>query len=80
VLDRIGVSRSSIYLWMRQGRFPKPISLGPRAIGWVEADIDAWIADRAGEGMNAPGTFGDPSWGNPGEKRFVKLRERLRKR
>ncbi len=31
---------------MTKGSFPKPISLGARAVGWLESDIDGWIAAR----------------------------------
>ena len=41
-----GLSRSSIYLMMRAGTFPKNISLGARAVGWLEVDIQAWIDSR----------------------------------
>ena len=44
-----GLSRSTIYKWMDEGLFPKPVKLGPRAVGWVEDHIDAWINDRTGE-------------------------------
>ncbi len=44
--DLTGLSRSSIYLMMRAGTFPKNISLGARAVGWLEADIQAWIDSR----------------------------------
>ena len=40
---RTGLSRSTIYLKVAQGSFPKPVSLGPRAVGWVAAEIDAWL-------------------------------------
>jgi len=40
---RTGLSRSTIYLRMSQGNFPKSIPLGPRAIGWLEAEIEAWL-------------------------------------
>lgn len=40
---RTGLSRSTIYLRMAQGTFPKSIPLGPRAIGWLEAEIEAWL-------------------------------------
>ena len=44
-----GLSRSTIYKWMDEGSFPKPVKLGPRAVGWREEQIEAWIADRTGE-------------------------------
>jgi prophage regulatory protein len=46
VQDTTGLSRSSIYLMMRDGRFPKSIPLGSRAIGWLESDIQGWIESR----------------------------------
>ena len=46
VKKRTGLSRSTIYLRMSQGTFPKPISLGGRAIGWLENEIDEWIVER----------------------------------
>ena len=50
---RTGLSRSSIYARLRPNprrpgdydpTFPKPVSVGARAVGWIEAEIDAWIA------------------------------------
>lgn len=46
VKARTGLSRSTIYLRITQGTFPKPVSLGARAVGWIEAEIDAWLAER----------------------------------
>ena len=43
VIDKTGLSRSSIYLRMSKGEFPQSISLGDRAIGWLEADIEQWL-------------------------------------
>ncbi|TNF09946.1 MAG: AlpA family transcriptional regulator [Vibrionaceae bacterium] len=43
VKARTGLSRSTIYLRISEGRFPKPVSLGGRAVGWVEAEITAWL-------------------------------------
>lgn len=45
VKEKTGLSRSTIYLRMSQGRFPKSISLGERAVGWVEQDISQWLDD-----------------------------------
>jgi prophage regulatory protein len=46
VKDQTGLSRSSIYLRMSKGKFPQSISLGDRAIGWLEEDINQWIEDK----------------------------------
>lgn len=46
VLSRTGVGRSTIYLWMKQGIFPRNIQLGPRVAGWREEDIDEWLESK----------------------------------
>jgi len=43
---RIGLSRSTIYLYIQEGAFPKPINLGTRAVGWLESEIDKWLMER----------------------------------
>lgn len=43
VMCRTGLSRSTIYLRLSQGKFPKPVNLGGRAVGWVEAEIQEWL-------------------------------------
>ncbi len=43
VKSRTGLSRSTIYLKVSEGKFPLPISLGERAVGWLESDIDDWL-------------------------------------
>ena len=45
----VGLSRSSIYLRMSNGTFPKPIPLGGRSVGWLVSDIQAWIDARIAE-------------------------------
>ena len=44
---RTGLSRSTIYAKVARGKFPKPISLGPRAVGWLESEvtqaIEQWV-------------------------------------
>ena len=47
VMFATGLSRSTIYAWMADGRFPQQIKLGPRSVGWRERDIYAWIESRA---------------------------------
>jgi prophage regulatory protein len=31
---------------VKEGRFPKPISLGARAVGWVDAEVEEWLAGQ----------------------------------
>lgn len=47
VMGRCALSRSSIYAYIQNGKFPKPISLGERAVGWLESEISNWISERA---------------------------------
>ena len=46
VLARPGLSRSTIYVRLDQGRFPRSVSLGARAVGWIESEVDEWIRER----------------------------------
>jgi len=41
-----GLSRSTIYLRISEGRFPKPVSLGDRAVGWIEAEVQEWLKQQ----------------------------------
>ena len=44
--SKTGLSRASIYRLMSLGRFPRNVKLSERAMGWYEADIDAWLESR----------------------------------
>lgn len=46
VKSRTGLSRSSIYMSAAEGKFPRPIRLGVRSVGWLESEIDSWLASR----------------------------------
>lgn len=59
---RVGLSRSSIYERMRYNpkrpgdfdpTFPKPIPLGLKAVGWIEAEVEAWLAAQAKKSRTA---------------------------
>ena len=54
VKNRVGYGRASIYRLIAAGQFPKPHSLGARAVAWLESEIDAWIEARV-NGQAAPG-------------------------
>lgn len=45
VTERTGLSRSTIYLRMSQGKFPRQVWLGARAVGWLEDEIDEWVGE-----------------------------------
>jgi len=46
VLQRCGLSRSSLYAQMAEGQFPQSVKISTRSVGWVESDLDDWIQDR----------------------------------
>lgn len=43
---RTGLSCSTIYDGIKAGTFPAPIQLGPKSVGWIQSEIDAWLATR----------------------------------
>ena len=47
VIQKTGLCRSSIYTRIAAGEFPAGFSLGGRARGWLEAEIEQWITERA---------------------------------
>nr|WP_284692582.1 AlpA family phage regulatory protein [Paraburkholderia terrae] len=46
VLEAVGVSKSTLYQWIKDGHFVAPVRLGPRAVAWRSDDVDAWMASR----------------------------------
>jgi len=53
VMKRVGICRALIYQRIADGSFPKQISLGARAVGWLEHEINAWLAVRM-QGRHVP--------------------------
>jgi prophage regulatory protein len=49
VLDTIGLSRSTVYKYLAEGNFPKPVTLGERCVGWVESEVYDWLLARIQE-------------------------------
>lgn len=46
---KTGFKRAHIYQLVKDGKFPKPLRLGIRAVGWDSVEIEQWIADRLRE-------------------------------
>ena len=48
VVRLTGISRSRIYVFMARedDPFPRPIRLGPNSVGWLKAEIEAWLGRR----------------------------------
>ena len=46
VVERVGLSRVTIWRREREGDFPRRVRLGGNSVGWLESDIEAWIETR----------------------------------
>ncbi len=49
VMERTGLSRSSIYAYIKKGDFPAPINISLRNVGWLETEINEFIESRISE-------------------------------
>ncbi|MGC2456703.1 MAG: AlpA family phage regulatory protein [Gallionellaceae bacterium] len=43
---RLGVSGSSIWAWVKAGKFPKPVKLSENCTAWNAVDVEAWAQSR----------------------------------
>jgi len=46
LLEKLCVSKSSIYDWIKEGSFPKPVSLGRHTSRWVSSEVNEWDLKR----------------------------------
>ena len=51
---RTGLSRSTLYDWMKRGEFPQSVKLGARLVAWRESDIADWLENRPARDSNSP--------------------------
>ena len=49
VLNRTGLSKSTLYQLMKDGAFPRSISIGNRAVSWNILEVEKWINSRIAE-------------------------------
>lgn len=49
VIESTGQARSTVYKFISDGVFPKPISLGDRCVGWLESEVQDWILGKVKE-------------------------------
>ena len=63
VLDRTGLSRSTIYRKMAEGTFPPQLKIGVHGAGWHESAIDRWVANPAAVAKDGPvSSIDGPEW------------------
>jgi prophage regulatory protein len=46
VMECTGLARSTVYKFIAEDRFPKPVKLGTRMVAWVESEIQDWIQHK----------------------------------
>lgn len=49
---RYSVSRSTIWRWLKEGKFPKPIRLGEGSTRWRLSDLEDWEKSKEVEGVS----------------------------
>ena len=49
ITELLGVTRTTIWRWRREGTFPEPHRIGPATVGWPRAVIEDWLASQAPE-------------------------------
>jgi prophage regulatory protein len=47
VRERVSLSHATIWRKIRTGDFPASVRLGPQSVGWIEREVNEWIAERA---------------------------------
>lgn len=57
VMNRVGLSKSTLYSRISAGTFPKPVTLGS-SVRWVESEVEDWISERVLERDHAAETGG----------------------
>ncbi|GMV00400.1 MAG: AlpA family transcriptional regulator [Burkholderiaceae bacterium] len=50
VCAKIGLRKTAVYQMAADGEMPSQVRIGARAVGWVEREIDAWLAQRIERG------------------------------
>lgn len=46
VIARLDIPSTTLYRWIAEGRFPKPVKIGPRRTAFRVSDIEAWLNGR----------------------------------
>jgi predicted DNA-binding transcriptional regulator AlpA len=53
ILEIIPICRATLWSWTKDGKFPKPVKLGPRTTAWPAAAVREWMEERTQEGEAA---------------------------
>ena len=52
VMERTGLSRSSVYKLIAEGRFPKQVRLSKRSVGWLQSELNSWVRQQIVDSRN----------------------------
>jgi prophage regulatory protein len=50
----VPVNAQTLWKWVRKGRFPAPIKLGPGTTAWRRADVYAWLKEKQSQSQVKP--------------------------
>lgn len=53
VLQRVPVDRRTLWLWIKQGRFPQPRRPGGKFPFWLESELVAWMRETGQQGSSS---------------------------
>jgi prophage regulatory protein len=56
---KCGLSKTALYDKIQKGKFPKPVKLSPKSVGWLESELDQWIEARIRERDSLPKRRGE---------------------
>jgi prophage regulatory protein len=46
VIERTGLKKTKIYELQSEGEFPMRVKITAHAVGWIEHEVQAWLAER----------------------------------
>jgi len=49
VMELTGLAKSTVWLWVKQGKLPSPIKLSTRVTVWKRSDLEEWINAQSNE-------------------------------
>jgi prophage regulatory protein len=52
VLNRTGLSRSTLYRKIQEGSFPRQVRIATRCTGWRESAVNAWLEELSTSGAS----------------------------
>lgn len=51
----IQISKPTLYLWIREGLFPRGMKYGPNTVGWRRETVEAWVHEKMNPSVSAQG-------------------------